>query len=179
DLRRGAVNVVQVCLAELNGRRCDVLLQAMQLCRPWNRHDPGLLGKQPGECDLGERHVLPLSDGVEEVDQRPVRLPSFRCETRYGVPEIGAVKGGIFVDLARKVALPQGTEGNEADSELFERRNDLRFRLPPPKGVLTLKGGDGLNCMCATNSLYACFRKAEVLDLAFLDQVPHRSGHVL
>ncbi len=60
DLRRGAVNVVQVCLAELNGRRREILLQAMQFRRPWNRHDPGLLGKQPGECDLGGRRLLAL-----------------------------------------------------------------------------------------------------------------------
>jgi hypothetical protein len=39
DLRRSPVNVLQVCLAELNGRGRDVLLQAMQLRRPWNRHD--------------------------------------------------------------------------------------------------------------------------------------------
>ncbi len=51
-----------------------------------------------------------LSHFAEQVDQRPIRLPSLRRETRYSVAEIGAIKGGIFVDFARKVALAQRTE---------------------------------------------------------------------
>jgi hypothetical protein len=38
---------------------------------------------------------------------------------------------------------------------------------------------DWLDCMCATDSLHACFRKAEVLDLTLLNQVLHRSCYIL
>src|SRR5678815_1636701 len=107
-----------------------------------------------------------------------VRLPSLRRKTRYRVAEVGAVKSGILVDLARKEAFSQRAEGNEAYSELFESRNDLGFRLPPPKGVLALKCGDWLDGVGAPNRLHSCFRKAEVLNLAFLNQVFHSSRNV-
>src|ERR1041384_2380004 len=32
--------------------------------------------------------------------------------------------------------------------------------------------------VCAANRLHTCFRKPEVLDLAFLNQVLHRTGHI-
>ncbi len=35
-----------------------------------------------------------------------------------------------------------------------------------------------LDCVCATDGLHARFGKAEVLDLAFLNQVLHRSRYV-
>src|SRR5712692_4227965 len=58
DLGRGAFDVAEIALGELDGGRRDVLLQAMPLRRPGNRHDPGLLGQQPGERDLGGRRAL-------------------------------------------------------------------------------------------------------------------------
>ena len=33
--------------------------QTMQLCGAWDRHDPRLLGQQPGERDLSGRRLLP------------------------------------------------------------------------------------------------------------------------
>src|SRR5712692_9009500 len=32
--------------------------------------------------------------------------------------------------------------------------------------------------VCAADRLHSCFRKPEVLDLTFLNQIPHRSRHV-
>ena len=100
----------------------DVLLQAMQLRRPRDRHDPRLLGQEPGECDLGGRRVLPSGDAAEQFDQRLVRLPGLRREAGNGVAEVGAVEGGALVDLAGEVALAQRAERDEADAEFFERR---------------------------------------------------------
>ena len=50
------------------------------------------MDKEPGQSYLRRRCVLPLSDLVEQVDQRPVRLPSLRRKAGYGIAEIGAVK---------------------------------------------------------------------------------------
>ena len=72
----------------------------------------------------------------------------------------------------------QRAEGNKADSEFLERRHDFLFRLPRPKGVLALKARDGLDCVGAPNRLHSCFGKAEVLNLAFLNQVFHGSRYV-
>ena len=122
---------------------------------------------------------LRSSDASEQVDQRPVRLPGLRREAGDGVAEVGAVEGGVLVDLAGEVALAQRAEGNEADSELFERRDDLRFRFPPPQRVLALQGRDGLDRMRAADGLHACLGETEVPDLALLDQLLHRPRDVL
>src|SRR5688572_32238006 len=111
----------------------------MPLRCPRYRHKPGLLRKNPCKCNLGWRRVLPLSDGAEQVYQRPVGLPRLRRETGYSVAEIGAVERCVLVDLAREITLAQRAERNKADSELFENRNDLRLRLPPPERILALQ----------------------------------------
>src|SRR5436305_5293967 len=139
DLGRGAFDVAEIALGELDGGRRDVLLQAMQLRGAGDRHDPGLLGEEPGERDLGGRRALALRDAPEQVDQRPVRLPGLRGEAGDGVAEVGAVERGVLVDLAGEVALAQRAERNEADAERFESREDLRFRFSPPERVLALQ----------------------------------------
>src|SRR5262249_3587297 len=83
------------------------------------------------------------------------------------------------VDLVREEAFSQRAKGNKADSQPFENRNDLRLRLPPPKGVFALKCGDRLDGVRAPNGLHSRFGKAEVLNLALLNQVLHRSRYVL
>src|SRR4051794_18537235 len=101
----------------------------MQFRRPRNRHDPGLLSEHPGKCDLSNRCLLALSDCLQQIHQRPVRLPSLRRETRYSVAKIVAVKIRVLVDLAREKSLTQRAERNKADPELFESRHNFRFRL--------------------------------------------------
>ena len=84
----------------------------------------------------------------------------------------------VLVDLAREEALAQRAERNEADPEFLERRQHLLLRLSPPQRVFALERGDRLDRVRAADRLHACFGQAEVLDLAFLDQVLHRAGHV-
>src|SRR3954462_11840724 len=103
----------------------------MQFRRPRNRPDPGLLTEHPRKCDLSKGCLLALSDCLQQLHQRPVRLPSLRRETRHGAAEVRALKSGILVDLSGEITLAKWTERNEADSELFERWKDLLFRLPP------------------------------------------------
>jgi hypothetical protein len=59
----------------------------------------------------------------------------------------------------------------------------MRSRVTNRRGVIpvrvfTLESSKRLDCVCATDRLHACFRKAEVLDLALLDHVLHRAGDV-
>jgi hypothetical protein len=79
---------------------------------------------------------------------------------------------------SRVEALAERAEGDEADAELLERRQDLLLGLSPPQRIFALEGSDRLNGMGAPDRLHACFGKAEVLDLAFLDQLLHRGGNV-
>src|SRR5258708_29745188 len=118
--------------------RPNVLLQAMRLRRARDGNNPWPLGQQPGERDLGGRRVLALRDAAEQLDQRLVRLPRLRREAGDGVAEVCTVEGGVLVHLPGDVALAQWAERNEADSELFENWDDLRFGFPPPERILTL-----------------------------------------
>jgi hypothetical protein len=70
DLGSRVFDLAEIALGELDGRRRDVFPQTMQLRRPWNRHDPGILRKEPSECDLGERRVLALCDRFEILRQQ-------------------------------------------------------------------------------------------------------------
>ena len=66
----------------------------------------------------------------------------------------------------------------QTDLEFFECREHFLFGASPPQRVFALQGCNGLDCVCATDRLHGCFREAEVLDLALLDQVLHGSRDV-
>ena len=58
---------------------------------------------------------------------------------------------------------------------VLRARHHLRLGFSPPERVFTLQCGDGLNGVGAADRLHSCFRKAEVLDLAWLNQFLHRA----
>src|SRR6516165_9462381 len=115
----------------------------MQLRGAWNCDDPGLLTEDPRQCDLGRRCLLSLGNLADQVDQGLVRLAGLWVEARDCIPKVAAVECGVLVDLARKEALAQRAEGNEADAKLLKGGHHLCLGLSPPKRVLALEGGDG------------------------------------
>src|SRR6218665_378278 len=133
DLGKGAINVAQLIGCQLNGGRSDVLLQAMQLGGPRDRHDPRLPGQQPGERELGTRHLLPVRDFAEKINQGLVRCPGLWREARDDVAEILAVERRALADRAREEALAEWEEGHEADPELLQGRQDLLLGFTPPQ----------------------------------------------
>ena len=119
-----------------------------------------------------------LRDLDYQINYGLVRFSVLRRKARNDVAEIRFVELRICVDFAGEEAFPQRTEGNKSDAEFLERRHHFRFRLSPPQRVFALQRGDGLNGVRATDRLHARFRKAEVLHLALLDQILHRSGDI-
>ena len=120
---------------------------------------------------------MALGDPAEQLDERLV------CLARVATSKRGTVlrkslpaKLVLGVDRAGQEALAERAEGDEADPELLERRQDRILRLTPPQRVLALEGGDRLHRMRATDRLDAGLGQAEVLDLAGLDQLLHRTG---
>src|SRR5207247_555189 len=97
DLGGCALDFAEILLSELDCGGGRVFLQTMKLCRPWNRYDPGFLGKQPGECYLSGCRVLPLRHATEQIDHCPVRLPGLRREAGDGVTEISGIEAGVLV----------------------------------------------------------------------------------
>src|SRR6478672_1591735 len=150
----------------------------MQLRGAWDRNNPWLLGKQPSERDLGRCRLLFFCDAAKQVNQGLNRLKSLGCKARQGAAEVGAVEGGVLVHLAREEAPAQRAVGHKADSELLKGRYHFLLRSSRPHRVFALKSSERLDCVCPTDRLHACFRKAEVLDLTLLDQILHRAGDV-
>jgi chorismate mutase len=149
DLGNRTLDVVEIVGGEFDASRSDVLVEAVQLRGTGDRNDPRLLGKQPGDRDLGTRHPLLGCDFAEHLDQRLVRLSSLRREARNDVAEVGAVERRVLVDRAREEALAERAEGDEVDAELLERRQDLLLGLSPPQRIYALEGSDRLNGMGA------------------------------
>ena len=99
-------------------------------------------------------------------------------EAGNDVPEIGTVECRVLVDGAREEALAQRAEGNEADAEFLERRQELLLGLSPEQGVFALNRGDRLDGVRPPDRLRARLGKAEVSDFAFADQVLDRAGDI-
>jgi hypothetical protein len=118
-------------------------------------------------------------DLAEQIDQGLVRLSSLRRKARHDVAEVGPVERRVLADRAGEKALAQRAEGNEADSKLFQRWQHLLLGFPPPQGIFALKCRDLLNRMRTPDGLHAGFRKPEMPDLAFPDQVLYRSRDIL
>src|SRR2546429_805644 len=150
----------------------------MQFRGTWNWNDPRLLGQQPRERDLSDGRLLPLTDLAEQINQGLICLERLRRETRKGAAEVGTVEGRFLIHLSREKTLAQRAVSNEADAEFFERRYHFLFRSSRPQRIFALESSNRLDFVCATDCLRACFRKAEVLDLAGLNQFFHRARHV-
>jgi hypothetical protein len=133
DLRGRGLDLAEVVGRQSDGGRSQVLVQAMQLRGTRDGDDPGLLGEQPGEGDLGWRRPLPARDAAEQVDQGLIRLQGLRREAGQRAAEVGAVEGRVHVDLAREEAPAQRAVGDEADAELFKGGYHFPLGLAPPE----------------------------------------------
>jgi hypothetical protein len=100
DLRSGFVNLAEIVGCELNGHRADVLFEAMEL-----------LGKQPGERDLGGCSVLLFTDGGEKIDDSLVGLPGFGCKARQRIAEIALLSSVLSSILPVRNPFPRGLYG--------------------------------------------------------------------
>src|SRR5437879_4863505 len=142
----------------------------MTLRRPRNRDNPRLLRQQPRQRNLRRGRLLPLRTRREPVDKRLIGLAILGREARDDVPEVGAVEGGLIVDLPGEEPFAEGTEGHEPDAQFLERRQYFAFGFAPPQRVLALQRGHRLDPMRATNRLNARFGAPEVFDLAFASE---------
>jgi len=178
DLGGGVFDVAQVGRGEFDGGGAEIFIEAMQLRRARDGNDPGFLREQPGERDLRGRGLLVLRDGLKQIHETLIGFAVLRRESRDGAAEILGIEFGVLVDLPGEEASAERAEGNESDSEFFERGKNFLFRLTPPERVLTLERRDGLNFVRAADGSHACFGEAEVLHLALLDQIPDGAGDV-
>src|ERR1035437_5512471 len=125
-------NFRKIASAQLHGSGTDILLQPMQLGGSRDGNDPGLLSEQPGKSNLRVGYALLCGDLAQHIDERLVGLAVLFVEARHHVAKVRLIKGGVCVDGSSQKALAERAEGDEADSQLFERRQDFLLRLAPP-----------------------------------------------
>src|SRR5437773_10748473 len=135
DLRSRAIDFTNIFRRKFGCGCSDVLFEPRQLrcARDW--HYPWLLSEQPRERDLSRCRLLPFRDHAKQINHDLISFAGLGREARNDVAKVGTVEGGVFVDLSGEKAFPEGTERNQADSQLLECRNYLPFRLPPPERV--------------------------------------------
>src|SRR4029453_15047509 len=110
-----AVDVAQIVRRQLNLRRTEVLLESIALRCSWNRHDPGLLRQQPGQCDLCRCGLLPFCERLQPLDESEIRFAIVLCEPWHHVPEVGRIECGFVVDPPGEKSLAERTERHESD----------------------------------------------------------------
>src|SRR5260370_19657286 len=150
----------------------------MQLRSAWDRYNPRLLRKQPPERDLSRCRLLSFPDAGEQIYEGLIRLESLRREARQGAAEVRTVELRVFVDLPREKASAQRAVREKPGSEFIQGRYHFLFRSPHPQRVFALERSERLDCMRATDRLYARFGKAEMFDFALLNQIFHCSRYV-
>ena len=141
----------------------------MKLGGSRDRNNERLLGEQPRESNLRPCSLLLLCNLPEHIHQLLIGLASLRIEARHSITEVAAGEGCVLVDGAGEKSLAKRAERDKGDPELLERRQDFLFRRSPPKRILALEGGDGLNRVCAADRLSGRLRQAEVLHFACLN----------
>src|SRR5262249_12056896 len=151
----------------------DILFEARELRRAGNRHDPRPLCEQPRKRDLRGRGLLSDCHGCKELDERPIRFARLRFEARKRVAEVVLVERRRRVDTTRQETLAERAEGDEADAELFERRDHVPLGYPVPERILALQRGDWLNGVRTTDGLRTCLGETEVSDLPFANEILH------
>ena len=116
---------------------------------------------------------------IERLDDAVVGAQRLRRKARQRrTVVVGFVKLRVFVDGAAEKAAIQRAVGNKADAEFLQDGEHFFFRLPPHEVVLALNGCERAFLVGGANRIGADFAHAEMLDLAFFDEVGHGAGDV-
>ena len=74
---------------------------------------------------------------------------------------------------------PSGLQGTKPIPNSSQVGSTVGFRVSRPNRILALNCGDRLDRVCAANGVCSGLRKAEVLDLAGLNQMLDRASDIL
>ena len=124
--------------------------QIIQMCRggcSGYRSDPRFARQHPHEGELRRSNPFPFRPFSHQSHERHIVLQGFGRELRQVPAAVALVETAVLVDYTREERTSQRTIRHEADTELFQHREDFGFRLPPPDGILALysrKRADGV-----------------------------------
>src|SRR5262249_8394143 len=104
----------------------------MQFRRSWNWNHPWLLRHHPRQGYLCRRGFLLLCKLCNDIANRLIGFAVLCVETWNSIAKITLIELRALVDFPGQEAFAERAERNEADAQLFEHRDNLLFRFPPP-----------------------------------------------
>ena len=120
-----------------------------------------------------------MSKRCHLIHKRLVRIAAFLGKARKPVAVLGLVELGVGIDRARQEALAERTGQNEAEAQLFQRRQYPMFWFAPEERILNLQSGKGLHRVGTANGVCVRFGHTEVYFCTFLKEFLDRSCNVL
>jgi hypothetical protein len=146
----------------------DILLEPMELGNTRNRHNPGFLRQEPCQGNLGRRCIFTFCNLPDQINKHPVRFSVFRRKSWNGVPEIARIKNCVLCNFSCEKTFPERREWDKSNPGFFQDRQYFFLRLPPPQGIFTLQGGNGLNGVGTADGSDPGLGKAKMIHLTLL-----------
>ena len=116
---------------------------------------------------------------LQKVDHLEVGFQRFGREAGKILAQIiRVIELHVLGDLAGEKALAERSPSDETDAELFAQRKLCPLGFAHPQGVMVLDRGHRLHGMRLADVLGAGLRQAEMLDLAFRDELLDRACDV-
>ena len=172
-------NLRQLLRGECDFGRSSIFHDPLDAFRPGNRDNPRLLGQQPCKGNPCGRSLLLLGQLLHILGQCHVLLQVLRAETGNGTPEVGLVECRLPVETSCQHGLAQRTERYEADTQLFQGRQQLRFGLAVPHRILALDCRKRTYGMCPADCCGRSLGQAPMENLALPDKPGQRIGDLL
>ncbi|VXC02812.1 hypothetical protein MICRO8M_70341 [Microbacterium sp. 8M] len=173
------VEVCDLVSGEADHCRRTVLLNAREAARSGDRHDPRLLGEQPGQGDLAGGGADALREPGDVIDQRLIAGEVLVLEARNATADVVLREGRRGIHRPGEEALAERAERHETDAQLGEGRQDLRLRVSRPERVLALDGGHREDRVRSADGRCRRLGEPEVTHLPFRDQFPNGACDVL
>src|SRR5207247_801923 len=140
--------------------------------RAMDQPNPQILHHQPRQRDLRQRHAFLLGDALQQIDQRDVGGTGVRGEAWGNAAEVLRVELRGRIDLPRKEAGAQRAERNEADSQLFARREHaVALGVAGPERILALRTCERVHRVRTPDRRGARLRESEVPYFPLPDQL--------
>ena len=127
DFGIGGLEFTQFRRRQADGGGSEKIIKMRRVCRTGYGSDPGSLGQQPCEGELGHGAVFARSPFANQVRQRNVVFQGFRRELgQGGKPPRG--EPAVFIDGPGKESASQRAVRHKADAEFPQGGKNFGFR---------------------------------------------------
>src|SRR3954471_14803907 len=163
--RRRLLDPPQVLAREGDPERGHVLLQVFAALGAGDGYDALPLGQEPGQGQLGRRHVLRGGDLLHSLHELQVLLEVLSLEPRPLATPVVLWQILEAAQLAGEEAAAERAVRDEADAQFPDGGDELVLGVAAPQRVLGLQGGDRVYGMRPADGRGRRLGQAEVTHL--------------